>query len=83
MGASALVREGRYERALSALDSLEIATLPQPYRDRARWERYLALDRSGRAEEAREVLTDLASRPGELAERARRVLDRDPASRGE
>lgn len=81
--ASAYVREGRDDRALSVLRALEIETLPQPYRDRARWETYLALHRSGGEAEARTILADLASRPGEMSERARRELSRSPAAPAE
>jgi hypothetical protein len=81
--ASAYVRESSYERALTVLDALDIDSLPQPYRDRARWERYLALNRSAKAEEALSVLSELASRPGEFQARARQALGRAPAVRGE
>jgi hypothetical protein len=81
--ASAYEREGSDERALAILDALDVDSLPEPYRDRARWERYLALRGSAQAEAARSVLSDLASRPGRYQERARQALDRAPAGRGE
>jgi len=74
--ASAQVRENDCEAALATLERLDIDTLPQPYRDRARWERYLALKHVERGAEARELLTLLASHPGELRDRAEAELSR-------
>jgi hypothetical protein len=73
--ASALVKTGRPAEARTLLDALEIATIPQPDRDRARWIRCAALLGEGKTAEAREALQALAARPGEFADAARRRLE--------
>ena len=72
--ASALVHEGRYAEARDRLDRMDIPTLPQPWRDRARWTLYVALLRGGDGAAAERILRDLASRPGEFRDRALRVI---------
>jgi hypothetical protein len=71
--ASAYVKVGRPADAQTVLDALDIATIPQPDRDRARWIRCAALLGEGKTAEAREELDALASRPGEFSEAARRL----------
>ncbi len=71
--ADALVKTGRPAQALALLDELRIDSIPQPDRDRARWIRCAALGAAGRSEEARALLAELASRPGEFAQAAERL----------
>lgn len=73
--ASALVWERRYEEAKVLLDGLDIYSLPMPWRDRANWILLTALRRKGDSTRAEGILRELASRPGEFRERARRALD--------
>ena len=72
--ASALIWDRRYEQAGSVLSALDIDTLPQPARDRARWMLYTVLRRTGREGDASAVARGLASAPGEFSERARAQL---------
>ncbi|MGH9868522.1 MAG: hypothetical protein ACREAA_10215 [Candidatus Polarisedimenticolia bacterium] len=68
--ASALVWERRPDQARALLAELKVETLPLPARDRARWILATALRQSGDDAAARAILADLASRPGELSDRA-------------
>ena len=72
--ASALLKTARHEDARRLLEELSIPTLPQPYRDRARWLLVAALLAAHEQEKAAEVARDLASRPGEFSEAAREVF---------
>lgn len=72
--ASALVKTGRAADARAMLDGMDIPTIPQPDRDRARWIRCAALLGEGKTAEARGALEDLAARPGEFSDAARRRL---------
>lgn len=72
--ASALIWDGRYDEARNVLERLDVDTLPQPARDRARWMLFIALRRAGRTEEAASVVQVLAASPGEFSERARALL---------
>ena len=72
--ASALLKTGAAEESLEALDALRIPTLPQPYRDRAKWVRIGALRAASREPEALDVARDLASHEGEFQAAARSML---------
>jgi len=72
--ASALVHQGKDASALEVLDLLKVQSLPQPARDRALWTQAAALDHVGRHGEAKDVLHDLAARPGEFQDRAGKLL---------
>lgn len=74
--ASALVHEGRLPQALAVLERLDVATLPQPARDRALRIRYVALRRAHDDAAADAVLAQLARGAGESAEWARGELRR-------
>ena len=76
--ASALVWEDRPIEARTLLEELDIDTLPLPARDRARWILLMAHRKDGDRSSAETILRDLASRPGEFSERARRQLTADP-----
>lgn len=68
--ASALAIDGRPDEALPVLDGVEVDALPQPWRSQAHWIRALALDASGREEDAVVLLEMLAAGDGDLAGRA-------------
>lgn len=72
--ASALLKTGDAEASLRELDALKIDTLPQPYRDRAKWIEIGALRSSSRNDDARALARELAGRPGEFSEAARRLV---------
>ena len=72
--ASALLKTGAHEEARATLDGLMIETLPQPFRDRAKWVLAGALRAGSREAEAEAVLRDLARRDGEFAVAASRLL---------
>lgn len=74
--ADALLRESKAERARQVLTGLEIETLPQPDRDRARWLLAQARLRLGDREGALALLGALAGREGELREAAREAMRR-------
>ena len=69
--ASALTLVERYEEALNVLDALHIDRLPQPWRDDARWIRYIALESVGNEKEASALLESLANQPGRVGDLAR------------
>lgn len=75
--ASALVKTGQPQQALAVLDELQVGTVPQPDRDRASWIKVAALLATGRGPEATSIARDLASRPGEFQERARRLTEKN------
>lgn len=70
--ASALVNEGHADRALRLLDRIDAGRLPDPWRCRAGWVRYLALRKSGQDERAHELLGHLADEVGDVGEMARK-----------
>lgn len=72
--ASALLLVGEPDESLAVLETLNVDTLPQPWRDEARWVAYLGLRERGDAEAARPRLEQLADSPGEIGDRARREL---------
>ena len=72
--ASALVKTGAHEEARATLDELQIETLPQPFRDRAKWLMVAALRAGSHDAEADALVRDLAGRDGEFADAARRLL---------
>ena len=71
--ASAYVKVGQATKARELLEAMEIASIPRPDRDRAQWILLSALQAEGKAEEARAIAADLASRPGEFSEAAARL----------
>jgi pentatricopeptide repeat protein len=75
--ASALVKTGKPDEALDLLDRLHVETIPQPDRDRVLWIHVAALQSGGRKREAAIAVRDLASRPGEFQEAARRLARQD------
>ncbi len=71
--ASALSLSRHYERALSTLGRVDEDSLPQPWRDEARWIEYIALcgiGDNGR-EQASRILEELARVEGEVGDLAR------------
>lgn len=62
-------------RAAATLRAVELARVPEPWRSEAQWSTALALDALGDPAAADSIRRGLASRPGPLAERARRALD--------
>jgi hypothetical protein len=72
--AAARVALDRGADALPLLDSLEISTLPMPWRREARWFKAEALMQSGRSAEALVILQELASGDDEIAALATEYL---------
>ena len=72
--ASALVKTGAHEEARATLEDLQIDTLPQPFRDRAKWLMVGALRAGSHDADAAPLIRDLAGREGEFAGAARRLL---------
>lgn len=73
--ASSLGFTGRYSEGLRALEGVEEAALPEPWRSESRWTRHLLLRGSGEAASADSLLAILAGEEGEVGERARRWPD--------
>jgi hypothetical protein len=71
--ASALLKTGDAAGTLAALEPLRIPSLPQPYRDRAKWVKLAALRALSRDDDARSLAAELSARPGEFADAARRL----------
>jgi hypothetical protein len=71
--ASALTATGHHERALSALGRVDPNGLPPPWRDEARWLRYISLCGigDGGIEEATRLLEELAGVDGQIGDLAR------------
>jgi hypothetical protein len=74
--ASALVNEGRAALALEVLDTFDARTLPEPWRSRAGWVRYLALKQVGGLDAAQALLDQLAGTMGDVGEMARKERER-------
>jgi len=74
--ASALVNEGRGARALEVLNTFNANTLPEPWRARAGWVRYLALKQVGGLDAAQAMLDQLADTMGDVGEMAREERER-------
>ena len=70
--ASALVNEGRGALALEVLNTFNANTLPEPWRSRAGWVRYLALKQVGGLDAAQAMLDQLADTMGDVGEMARK-----------
>jgi len=75
--ASALVNEGRSTEALAVLDGVAMEGLPNPWRSRAGWVRYLALRKSGREARAEELLAGEGGDVGQMARKERERLTGD------
>jgi hypothetical protein len=75
--ASALVWQGRNAEARDLLIRWNVDLLPPPTRDRARWILFTARKRLGEDEAASAIARQLAIRPGEFQERAKRALTHD------
>jgi hypothetical protein len=69
--ASALVHASQGDTALGILQGLDVQTLPQPWRDRAQWVRFQALQATGRHAEADSLLHGLIDATGEVGAMAR------------
>jgi hypothetical protein len=72
--ASALVHASRGDAALGILQTLDVQTLPQPWRDRAQWVRFQALQDTGRHTEADSLLRSLVDATSEVGALARERL---------
>lgn len=71
---NALTHRGEYEAAIDVLAPLRDEPLPDPWGSESRWSLFIALRGAGRNGPAAELLEALARQPGEVGERARRVL---------
>jgi hypothetical protein len=69
--ASALAVDHQDAQAAEVLLGLDVATLPQPWRRRAQWIRYVVWLRQGRGEEAAALLETLSKGDNEIGRRAR------------
>ena len=69
--ASALLKTGDAAGALAVLESLQVESLPPPYRDRAKWVQLGALRARGDHDAAARLAEEIAARPGEFSEAAR------------
>jgi hypothetical protein len=74
--ASALVHTSQGDAALGILQRLDVQTLPQPWRDRAQWVRFQALQITGRHTEADSLLHALIDATGEVGAMARERRNR-------
>lgn len=74
--ASLLARNGEGAEAESTLSTVDMNSLPEPWRGRARYILQEAYRREGRTAAADSLLRLLAGQPGEMGERARRALGR-------
>jgi len=74
--ASALVNDERGAEALDVLDTINANTLPEPWRSRAGWVRYLALTQSGESDASQALLDQLADTMGDVGEMARQERER-------
>ncbi|HEX4823595.1 MAG TPA: hypothetical protein VFV19_04755 [Candidatus Polarisedimenticolaceae bacterium] len=72
--ASAALHRGDAPGALATLEALEVDSLPQPYRDRAKWIELGALLALSRGDDARRLAAELAARPGEFSKEAERYV---------
>lgn len=73
--ASAQLNAGDPEAALKTLDVIGVESLPPPWSERGRWVQYLALERLGRSDAARDVLVKLRNASGEIGQKAQKRLD--------
>lgn len=76
--ASALSLTGHHADALTVLDSVAPDALPDQWRARALWIRYVCLDALDRDAQARMLLRELAALPGPIGDRARAASDHRP-----
>jgi hypothetical protein len=74
--AGALYSSGKPMDAASTLESLDVDTLPQPWKDEARWLLILSLEAAGSRDAALPILERLARTEGEFGARARARLER-------
>jgi hypothetical protein len=72
---NSLALEGRHPEAVEVLDPVSFDTVPEEWRHEAQWTLFVSLRRTGREARADSLLQILAMRPGDVGERARRLLD--------
>jgi len=76
---SCLTQAGEYRRAVQTLRSVQIETIPEPWRDEGYWTLLVALHGAGDAAAADSLLHALADQTTAVGARARRLLGRpDP-----
>jgi len=73
---SALLNDNRTAEAQQILDDLHIEDLPQPWRARAVWVKYVALRKAHDDSQATRVLNELVDEPGEIGDMARKERER-------
>ncbi len=73
---NALAWQGKYDEAVKVLEGVSFPLLPDEWSGEAQWTLYVALRRSGRETDADSLLRDLASKTGEVGDRARRLTQR-------
>ncbi len=72
--ASAQLNAGDPEEALKTLDVILVESLPPPWRERAQWVQYLALEQLGKSAAAHEMLLRLQETSGEIGQKAQKRL---------
>lgn len=73
--ASALTLVGAHEDALSVIDALSLARVPEPWRSEARWIQYIALVGVGETGRAGDLLLELSQLEGAIGQLARDRLE--------
>lgn len=72
--ANAAARAGDFAAATAVLEATALDSLPEPWRSESRWLLAVAWGKTGRTDEARALLQELARGGSEVAERARARL---------
>jgi hypothetical protein len=74
---SALAMTGAWEEAVGVLETVPYDLVPEPWSGEARWTFYVALRGSGCDDRAATLLREIAGGTGDVAERARALLEED------
>jgi len=72
---SALAWNGKHEEAVEVLRTVSFVSVPGEWGREAQWTMFVALEGAGREASADSLLQILAGKPGEIGQRARRVLE--------
>lgn len=73
--ASSLALEGEHTEAVSILESVDAWSLPDPWGAETLWTLYVSLSKTGEQASADSLLRVLATKRGEVGDRARRLID--------
>ncbi len=72
---SALAWTGQHEAAIRVLETVPFSSVPAPWGREAHWTLLVALEGAGHHASADSLLKILAEKPGEIGDRARRILE--------